>query len=243
MTKSRIAQPASPLLLLACAVGGGSVGALLANVLGSAPEAPSAATALPLTAPESRPEDSDEVAALRSQLDELAMEVSSLTARQEARRSLEEASPAEATLPLSETELRSWMASVDMRLSGGGLQTAVEGALEDLRQSQADAKRRDAQDRAASKLAGAEDRITEQVAALTESLMLVGDQPDQLRVALLAQLDRTQQLSQAWNSGSYTNEELGAMKQDSADQNRADLEAFLTPDQIESLSRQTRPGK
>ena len=181
--------------------------------------------------------------ALSSQVTELGLAVSALEAKSAVRESVGEESAEAAELPLSEAELRSWMASVDMRLSGGGLRGEVEGALEQMQLEQKEQKREKNRQRAEEKFGSADQQIEDQVASLTESLGLVGDQPQQMREALRARIDRASELYDAWQSGSYTDEEIGTMKTDNASLAREEMEAFLTPDQMESLGRLQRRGK
>ena len=181
--------------------------------------------------------------ALRAQVTELGLAVSALEAKSAVRESVGEESAEAAELPLSEAELRSWMASVDMRLSGGALRGEVVGALEQLQEEQKEQQREKARQRAEEKLGAADQQLEDQVASLTDSLGLVGDQPQQMREALRARLDRASELYDAWQSGSYTDEEIGTMKADHASLAREEMEAFLTPDQMESLGRLQRRGK
>lgn len=181
--------------------------------------------------------------ALRAQVTELGLAVSALEAKSAVRESVGEESAEAAELPLSEAELRSWMASVDMRLSGGGLRGEVEGALEQMQLEQQEQKREKNRQRAEEKFGSADQQIEDQVASLTESLGLVGDQPQQMREALRARVDRASELYDAWQSGSYTDEEIGTMKADNASLAREEMEAFLTPDQMESFGRLQRRGK
>lgn len=181
--------------------------------------------------------------ALRAQVTELGLAVSALEAKSAVRESVGEESAEAAELPLSEAELRSWMASVDMRLSGGGLRGEVEGALEQMQLEQKEQQREKARQRAEEKFGSADQQIEDQVASLTESLGLVGDQPQQMREALRARVDRASELYDAWQSGSYTDEEIGTMKADHASLAREEMEAFLTPDQMESFGRLQRRGK
>ena len=79
--------------------------------------------------------------------------------------------------------------------------------------------------------------------SLTESLGLVGDQPQQLREALRARLDRASQLYEAWSSGSYTDEEIGTMKSSHASLAREEMEAFLTPASSSSCADRRPPSE
>ena len=182
----------------------------------------------------------DELEALRAQVTELGLAISALEAQGAVRESVGEEGAEAATLPLSEAELRSWMASVDMRLSGGGLRGEVEGALEQLQEEQREREREKARQRAEEKLGAADQQLEDQVASLTKSLGLVGDQPQRMREALRARIDRASELYEAWSSGSYTEEEIGTMKADHATLAQQDMEAFLTPEQLADLRRQTR---
>lgn len=239
-------EPYRPSSLLASVVAAGVTTVTLLLVLdgGSETDAPSPT---PATAAQDSGGASEllagEIEALRAQVTELGLAISALEAQGAVRESVGEEGAQATALPLSEAELRSWMASVDMRLSGGALRGEVVGALEQLQEEQKEEKREKARQRAEEKLGAADQQLEDQVASLTDSLGLVGDQPQQMREALRARLDRASELSDAWQSGSYTNEEIGTMKADHASLAREEMEAFLTPDQMESLGRLQRRGK
>jgi hypothetical protein len=224
---------------------GGLLGALLVSQSPLGPEGHGEPT--PLEAGAVDPtravrELKESVQALRAEVADLGLSVGALEAKGAVRESVGEQVAESATLPLSEAELRSWMASVDMRLSGGGLRGEVAGALEQLQVEQKEQQREKARQRAEEKLSAADQQLEDQVVSLTESLGLVGDQPQQLREALRARLDRASQLYEAWSSGSYTDEEIGTMKSSHASLAREEMEAFLTPAQLEQLRRQA-PAK
>ncbi|MHC4378337.1 MAG: hypothetical protein ACYS26_17180 [Planctomycetota bacterium] len=167
---------------------------------------------------------------------ELAMELAQLgerLAKLEARMADTQRVPAEGYV--TRTELEELLAQLDTLEQSGGLAGLAPPDSEVFKQGVLDAVRTVEKERASEKYeAGRQARVArvdQDVAAMGKLLDLTPSQADNLRNAMLASIEREEQVLALWQAGA-SDEVLGATKQENHTLLQTDLGAFLTEEQL-----------